>query len=85
MTLAIPWNDNRIGRIYRLLFAVFSFVPKTDSGAREDANETAALIMDRYGDSILRFAYSYLHNMSDAEEILQWSMPSVRLTAAPVS
>jgi RNA polymerase sigma-70 factor (ECF subfamily) len=27
--------------------------------------------MDRYGDSILRFAYSYLHNMSDAEEILQ--------------
>lgn len=71
MTLAIPWNDNRIGRIYRLLFAAFSFVPKTDSGAREDANETAALIMDRYGDSILRFAYSYLHNMSDAEEILQ--------------
>ncbi len=27
--------------------------------------------MDRYGDSILRYAYSYLHNMSDAEEILQ--------------
>ena len=71
MTLAIPWNDNRIGRIYRLLFAAFSFVPKTDSGAGEDANEMAALIMDRYGDSILRFAYSYLHNMSDAEEILQ--------------
>ena len=58
MTLAIPWNDNRIGGIYRLLFAAFSVVPKTDSGAREDANETAALIMDRYGDSILRFAYS---------------------------
>ena len=39
MTLAIPWNDNRIERIYRLLFAAFSFVPKTDSGAGEDAND----------------------------------------------
>ena len=28
-------------------------------------------IMDRYGDTLLRYAYSYLHNMSDAEEILQ--------------
>ena len=71
MTLAIPWNDNKIGKILQLLFAAVSFVPKTDSGAGEDANETAALIMDRYGDSILRYAYSYLHNMSDAEEILQ--------------
>ena len=28
-------------------------------------------IMDRYGDTLLRYAYSYLHNLSDAEEILQ--------------
>ena len=27
--------------------------------------------LGRYGDSILRLAYSYLHNMSDAEDILQ--------------
>jgi len=71
MTLAIPWNDNSIGRIYRLLFAVRVFGSKTESGAGESANETAARFMDQYGDSILRFAYSYLHNMSDAEEILQ--------------
>jgi len=71
MTLAIPWDDNSIGRIYRLLFAVSSFDPRTRSEAGEGVSETAAGLMDRYGDSILRFAYSYLHNMSDAEEILQ--------------
>ncbi|MCR5556381.1 MAG: sigma-70 family RNA polymerase sigma factor [Butyrivibrio sp.] len=27
--------------------------------------------MDKYGNTILRVAYSYLHNMSDAEDILQ--------------
>lgn len=71
MTLAIPWNDNKIGKILGLLFAAFSFEPGTKSAAGEAANETAARLMDQYGDSILRYAYSYLHNMSDAEEILQ--------------
>ena len=71
MTLAIPWNDNKIGKILGLLFAAFSFEPETKSAAGEAANETAARLMDQYGDSILRYAYSYLHNMSDAEEILQ--------------
>ena len=71
MTLAIPWNDNSIGRIYRLLCATFAFEPRKEAGAGEGANETAARLMDKYGNSILRFAYSYLHNMSDAEEILQ--------------
>ena len=74
MTLAIPWNDNSIGRIYRLLFAAFAFEPRKEAGAGEGANETAARLMDQYGDSILRFAYSYLRNMSDAEEILQDTM-----------
>ena len=33
--------------------------------------ERAGLILDKYGNSILRLAYSYLHNMSDAEDMLQ--------------
>lgn len=37
---------------------------KTESTDVEDA-------LDRYGNSILRLAYSYLHNISDAEDILQ--------------
>ena len=34
-------------------------------------NEQAESILTTYGNHILRFAYSYLHNISDAEEILQ--------------
>ena len=48
-----------------------------DSGypvSREDINAQAARLMTDYGDSILRLAYSYLHNMSDAEDILQESL-----------
>ena len=33
--------------------------------------ERAGLLIDKYGNSILRLAYSYLQNMDDAEDILQ--------------
>jgi RNA polymerase sigma-70 factor (ECF subfamily) len=33
--------------------------------------ERAGELLDRYGNAILRTAYSYLHNMSDAEDIVQ--------------
>ena len=39
--------------------------------ARQEVSERAALLLKRHGDSVLRCAYSYLHNMSDAEEVLQ--------------
>lgn len=42
-------------------------VSKTEKTEITDAEN----VMDRYGNSILRLAYSYLHNMSDAEDILQ--------------
>ena len=35
------------------------------------ASARAARLLDAHGDAILRLAYSYLHNMSDAEDILQ--------------
>lgn len=34
-------------------------------------NQNAERLLDVYGNAVLRMAYSYLHNMSDAEEILQ--------------
>lgn len=37
----------------------------------EAANRRAEEILGKYGNSILRYAYTYLHNMSDAEEVLQ--------------
>ena len=38
---------------------------------RETVNQQAERMLTEYGNSILRLAYSYLHNMADAEEVLQ--------------
>ena len=39
--------------------------------AAGDVSLRASEILDKYGNSVLRVAYTYLHNMSDAEDILQ--------------
>lgn len=49
---------------------------------RADINRQAEHILDIYGSSILRFAYSYLHNMSDIEEVLQDALVQFLKTAA---
>ena len=36
-----------------------------------DFNTRAEYFMDAYGNAILRLAYSYVHNMEDAEDVLQ--------------
>lgn len=46
--------------------AVTSALPHEETTA-----ETAERLMDTYGNYILRFAYSYVHNKEDAEDILQ--------------
>ncbi len=38
---------------------------------REKSLRSVEYALDHYGNAILRLAYSYLHNMSDAEDILQ--------------
>lgn len=40
-------------------------------GHQEQQDRLAERLLDAYGNSILRLAYSYLHNYSDAEDILQ--------------
>ncbi len=45
--------------------------PAPQARGREEMNRQAERLLDEYGGSMLRLAYSYLHNMSDAEEILQ--------------
>lgn len=37
----------------------------------EKINQNAEKIMSEYGNNVLRLAYSYLHNLSDAEDVLQ--------------
>ena len=39
--------------------------------ASDEVSANAARLLDSYGNSILRLAYSYMHNMSDAEDIVQ--------------
>lgn len=62
----------------RLLFArVFPAVDER----RAEINRQAEEILDQYGNSILRYAYSYLHNLSDAEEVLQDTLVQFLKTA----
>ncbi len=51
--------------------------------SRTVINQRAEEILDAYGNSILRYAYSYLHNMSNAEEVLQDTLVQF-LKTAPV-
>ena len=48
---------------------------------RRAANMLAEKALTDYGNSILRLAYSYLHNMSDAEDILQDTLIQLIKTA----
>ncbi len=50
--------------------------------SREVINQQAERLLTDYGDTVLRMAYSYLHNMEDAEEILQDTLVQF-LRAAP--
>lgn len=57
-------------------------LPRREAQAESRVDRMAAEALDTYGNAILRCAYSYLHNMADAEEILQDTLLKL-LTAAP--
>lgn len=60
-----------------------SMARHSDESAQEDVNAQAARILDSYGNSVLRLAYSYLHNMPDAEDILQETLIRYLKSAPP--
>lgn len=62
--------------ICSLFYAIVYSISKADRTApqavdKDFANRQAERFLDDYGNNILRLAYSYLHNLNDAEEILQ--------------
>ena len=70
------------GWLNQILFVIFHrFSTGVGASSEEDTSQTderwesinqqAEYILTAYGTRILRLAYSYLHNMSDAEEVLQ--------------
>lgn len=67
---------------FKKIRAIFSAKaqPEPNSDAKKLSLAEAAL--DRHGNTILRLAYSYLHNQSDAEDILQDTLLKY-LQAAP--
>lgn len=71
-----------IGRIKTFfLYLVSALKSSLEESASDEsivaARVLAEKIMDDYGDTILRVAYSYLHNMSDSEDILQETLIQV--------
>jgi len=68
-----------IYQIFHILFLIYSSAltavkavsAKATSANKEYINLQAEQFLNNYGNSILRLAYSYLHNSSDAKDILQ--------------
>ena len=60
-----------------------SETPAEPMRSRTEVNARAEQLLDWYGNSLLRYAYSYLHNMEDAEEVLQDTLMQF-LKTAPV-
>ena len=55
----------------RRLFAAVGDAQRSEETDRAAVNARAERLLTDYGNAVLRLAYSYLHNMADAEEVLQ--------------
>jgi RNA polymerase sigma-70 factor (ECF subfamily) len=70
----MAWTSHAASTLHKSLclsFTALREVSLRQGLNREAINQQAEDILSIYGNSILRLAYSYLHNMSDAEEIVQ--------------
>lgn len=69
--------QNIVMKHARVFFATIGFIrdseaiPFDNAVSQVQIKKQAERLFKEYGNSILRLAYSYLHNMSDAEEVLQ--------------
>lgn len=69
-----PLLDDIIGSIAYMFAVILSIKAiKAEKAPEDTLQNTSAIenVLDTYGNAILRLAYSYIHNMSDAEDILQ--------------
>lgn len=72
-----------LGFLCRLFVAIFRKKSESRSDESVQAEQTAERLLKEYGNPVLRLAYSYLHNMQDAEDILQETLIRY-LQSAPV-
>ena len=61
----------RINMAVKELAVLFSKPIGEDARTQADIHSTAARLLNVHGNSIYRLAYSYLHNASDAEKVVQ--------------
>lgn len=71
-------NRGFLSALVRQLFAAVT-VPIRKVEDRELAESLARKYLERYGNAMLRLAYSYVHNYADAEEIMQDAIMKVIL------
>jgi len=81
IAIPMPLWWRLLGRLYAFALRLLP-QEKQQTKADDRAGQMAADALDTYGNAILRCAYSYLHNMADAEEVLQDTLLKL-LTAAP--
>lgn len=67
----LPFFHRLAALFLRLQASVVQLASSRIRAKENGASARAARLLDAHGDAILRLAYSYLHNMSDAEDILQ--------------
>ena len=78
----LGWFSALKETLRRVFFSTEETAPPLQP-SRAKVNDQAVALLDQHGESILRLAYSYLHNQSDAEDILQDTLIQY-LRTAPV-
>lgn len=61
------WQFVSIKRLVQMLATVLH----SDKKPKVHTEQKVSYLFDTYGDAVLRAAYAYLHNMDDAEDVLQ--------------
>lgn len=64
------WHPNRFASIKRLV-QMLATVLHSDKKPKVHTEQKISHLFYTYGDAVLRAAYAYLHNMDDAEDVLQ--------------
>ena len=69
--LFVEKKKQKIGQIFAVIRKETEQKKAVKIAGKQKAEVLAERILDVYGDAVLRLTYTYVHNMSDAEDILQ--------------
>lgn len=64
----------RENKLTRMLIEFFAFPQTEPKSRKKQAEQEDFHYLDQYGDRLLRLAMAYLHNRSDAEDVVQETM-----------